>query len=160
VQEEELPPSLAADEERDRVAVGRDREVDAADGPGRQPLRDDVLVLGLEPLRQVLEERALPAGDDDDVGVGPERRDGGAEVARRKRPHRELRRALLRQPLAAAAVDRLALLREDLDVPLPQEAPEADVEVLRRDVERSLQDAIDVRTELAAILEDEVPDAV
>ena len=84
VQEQELPAALAPDEDRDRVAVGRDREVDAADGPGRQPLRDDVLVLGLEALGQVLEELAVAGREDDDVGVLVERRDRGAEVARRE----------------------------------------------------------------------------
>jgi hypothetical protein len=160
VQQEQLAPALATDEEGDRVPVGGDREVHAAHRARREPLRDDVLVLGLEALRQVAEELALAGGEDDDVRVLAERRDGGAEVARRERPDGELGRALLGEPHAVAEVDRLALLGQDLDVTLPEEAAEPDVEVLRGDVERAFEDAVDVRPELAAVLEDEVADAV
>ncbi len=160
VQEQQLASALAADEKRQRVAVRCHGQVHAADGAGRQPLRDDVLVVGLEALREVLEELALAAGEDDDVGVLAQRRDRSAQVAGGEGPDRELGRLVLGQPHAVAEVDGLALLGQDLDVALAQVPPEADVELLGRDVERALEDPVHSGAELAAVLEHEVAHAV
>ncbi len=92
--------------------------------------------------------------------VVAERRDRGAEVARGERPHRDLGRALVGEAHAVAEVDRLAALGQHLEVALAQVPPELDVELLGRQGEGSLEDPVDVRPELAAVLEHEVPHAV
>ena len=156
VEEQQVAAPFPAREDRDAVAVVRHGEIDALLRTGRHPLGDEVLVCRLPALRQVLEELALARRHDDDVGVLVIRRDRRDEVAGRVGPRRELGRGRVLDLEPLAEVDRLALLRQDLQVLLAQVPPELDVEVFAGLVEGALDGALDARSDLVAVLEEEI----
>ncbi len=153
-----------AGEHRERVAVGRERDVAAHAVAQRQVLRQQVLELGRAALGEIAQHAPLLRVEQDQVDVVLDRRERRHQVARRRRDRRELLRAAAaavgvgaERPAEVAGLAGLDQLRQVL---LAQPAPELGVEVLGVDAERALDGAADARAQRVPELVEEVAQAV
>src|SRR5262249_26082549 len=114
-EDEELAAALLAAEDGDAVAVGREGEVAAALGAGREVLADDVLVLRRGAGREVLVELPLAHGEEADVHLVAVRRERRDEVPGRRGRRADLEGLAAVRPHAEAlaVLGGLALDREE-----------------------------------------------